>query len=190
MKNLHNSNRTNSPYSQQDDYQEYPSRKPILDDMEKIFILAMEMGKINVALRAKELIGKELGLFLPPSKRSKVNDQKASKTDQEVQVGFIQKEETEDEQKSQRSLITSNTVVKQAPSSRTGVIVRSSILATLLTGASLYSFSNSELKAQDLSLQNFKILAKGQQYFRKSSKDYFSEKLKLTITLDLEDNTL
>lgn len=166
MTNLHNSNQGNSSSHQQEDCQSYPSRKQILDDMEKIFILALEMGKINVALRAKELIGKELGFFLPPSKRSKVNDHKAHKTEQEIQVDFIQEEKPEDGKKSQQPLETSNTIKEQPHNSKTGGTVRSSILAVLLTGASLYSLSNSDLQAHDMPC---KILGNPQKVLFKKS---------------------
>jgi len=49
-----------------------PGRLDILANMEQIFQLAMATGKLSVALRAKELIGKEMGLFLPASQRAKI----------------------------------------------------------------------------------------------------------------------
>lgn len=48
-----------------------PCRRKIIEDLEKIFELSMETGKLNTALRAKVDIGKELGLFRPVSKRTK-----------------------------------------------------------------------------------------------------------------------
>lgn len=35
----------------------------ILKDLEEIYLQAMEKGNFSVALKAKELLGKELGLF-------------------------------------------------------------------------------------------------------------------------------
>jgi hypothetical protein len=42
------------------------TREQILADMETIYHLALETGKLNVALHAKELQGKAIGLFNTP----------------------------------------------------------------------------------------------------------------------------
>jgi len=175
MKNLHNVSQTNHNRPQQNKCEDYPSRKQILNDMEKIFILAMEMGKINVALRAKELIGKELGFFLPPSKRPKVDGHKSPKTDPEIQVDLIQEEAAADEKKFQQPLVTSDTFVKQPDNSKTGATVRSTILALLLTGASLYSLSSSDLNAQELPCKILKSLPKANNILENRQKVIFEE---------------
>jgi hypothetical protein len=73
MTNINNTTTNPTPSITQNNVHDYPSCAQILKDMEKIFVLALEAGKFSVALRAKELIGKEMGLFLPPSKRPQVN---------------------------------------------------------------------------------------------------------------------
>ena len=42
-------------------------RNDILQDLEDIYTLAMEKGNFAVALKAKELLGREQGLFSPKS---------------------------------------------------------------------------------------------------------------------------
>lgn len=47
----------------------HPSASQILDDIETLYTLALEKGNFSAALKAKELIGREYGLFLPHSYR-------------------------------------------------------------------------------------------------------------------------
>jgi hypothetical protein len=72
MKKLKHRGKTYHDIPAQNRSSKLPSRLDILADMEQIFQLAMATGKLSVALRAKELIGKEMGLFLPASQRAKI----------------------------------------------------------------------------------------------------------------------
>jgi hypothetical protein len=48
-----------------------PPAKDILNDLENLYILAMEKGNFTAALKAKELLGRECGLF--SSKKAKIS---------------------------------------------------------------------------------------------------------------------
>lgn len=48
-----------------------PSAQDILKDLENLYVLAMEKGNFAAALKAKELLGRESGLF--SSRKTKVS---------------------------------------------------------------------------------------------------------------------
>jgi len=57
----------------------------ILKDLEEIYLQAMEKGNFAVALKAKELLGKELGLFiLTPANAEKRKISLADLSDDEL----------------------------------------------------------------------------------------------------------
>jgi len=55
------------------------SSKGILNDLEALYLMALEKGNFAVALKAKELLGRELGLFA--LKNSSVTKDKVSLND-------------------------------------------------------------------------------------------------------------
>ena len=66
----------------------------ILKDLENLYALAMEKGNFAVALKVKELLGREQGLFSGASRKKKLSLENFS--DEELDV-FIQELERQEE---------------------------------------------------------------------------------------------
>jgi len=49
-------------------------REKLLKDLEETYMRAIEKGNFTAALKAKELIGKEMGLFEAPAKKKSKKD--------------------------------------------------------------------------------------------------------------------
>jgi hypothetical protein len=66
------------------------SPEVILKDIENIFVLAMSKENLSVALKAKELLGREQGLFLTRRTSSKNNVTNLSSLSEEDLINLIQ----------------------------------------------------------------------------------------------------
>jgi hypothetical protein len=112
MKELKHRGKTYHDIPSQHRSSKLPGRLDILADMEKIFQLAMAAGKLSVALKAKELIGKEMGLFLPPSQRAKIKLNELS--DEELMEALEEAEQEKINVAEQQQTIVQENVLLQA----------------------------------------------------------------------------
>jgi len=69
-------------------------RSHILKDLENLYALALEKGNFSVALKAKELLGREQGLFSGASHKKKLSLESLSDEDLDA---FIQELEGQEE---------------------------------------------------------------------------------------------
>lgn len=62
------------------------SPSQILDDLETLYTLALEKENFSVALKVKELLGKECGLFFPSAQRKPVSLKELSDEDLDLLI--------------------------------------------------------------------------------------------------------
>jgi hypothetical protein len=65
----------------------------ILKDLENLYLLAMEKGNFTAALKAKELLGRECGLFSHKKNKlslADISDEEIDRLIQEIEVQMIQ----------------------------------------------------------------------------------------------------
>jgi len=73
----------------------HPSTSQILSDIETLYALALKKENFSTALKAKELIGREYGLFLPHTYRKKLSLKDFSDEDIEFLIRKIEAQMTE-----------------------------------------------------------------------------------------------
>ena len=65
----------------------------ILKDLENLYALAMEKGNFTVALKAKELLGREQGLFSGASRKKKLSLENLSDEELEALIQELERQE-------------------------------------------------------------------------------------------------
>ena len=65
----------------------------ILKDLENLYALAMEKGNFTVALKAKELLGREQGLFSGNSRKKKISPESLSDEELEALIQELEGQE-------------------------------------------------------------------------------------------------